>query len=121
MKSSVLLIKFEKFTDELLAINLSNNLDEVIDEIEELLKKRNDIIKLIEESDGRLFLKDDLARILQKNNMLETKFSEVKISIADSISNIMHEKSLSSKKKKAHRGYMNVEHQNDGYFIDKKK
>jgi len=121
MKSSILLIKFEELTDELLAINVSNNLDEVIDKIEELLKKRNDIIKLIEDSDEKLLIKDDLARILQKNNMLETKFAEVKIGISDSISNIMHEKSLSSKKKKANRGYLKVEQQNDGYFIDKKK
>ena len=56
-----------------------------------------------------------------KNNQLEIKFAEIKLGIGQSIAELVKEKSLSSTKRRANRGYMNLGHQKDGYFIDNKK
>lgn len=122
MDKNIALTEFEKLTDDILAIDIRSNIDEVLIIIEEKLKRRDEIIKQIDElDDEKLFSEEDLSRILQKNNMLETKFEEITLSISDSIKEVVNEKSLSSTKKKAHRSYSNVQRQNDGYFIDKKK
>ncbi len=117
-----MLIEFEKLTDELLAIDLSKDIHNVIDEIEVKLEKRDEMIIQIDSNtaDDR-FSEGDLLRILQKNNQLETMFTEIKLKIANSIGKVGDEKRLSSIKKKANRGYLNVGKQNNGYFIDKKK
>lgn len=122
MDKFLILVEVEKVTDELLAIDISKSVEEIISIIEEKLLKRNELLKVIDESNDENDLsEDDILRILQKNSLIETKFAKIKLRISDYIEEIVSEKSLSSKKKKAHRGYLNVGRQNDGYFIDKKK
>lgn len=122
MNKVSLLLEFEKITDELLELDITKDINDVIALVEKKLIKRDELIKNIDSSnDTTKYLEADLLRILQKNNELEVKLSEIKLSVSNSISSVVKEKSLSSKKKKAHRGYLNVGKQNDGYFIDKKK
>lgn len=121
MNTNELLEKFEKLTDELISLDITKDTDELIEQIEEKLSKRDLLLEKIT-SEGR----DDkteviLSRIMQKDNQLKTKFLEIKLNISDSISKVVSEKKLSSTKKRANRGYLNVGKQTDGYFIDKKK
>lgn len=120
MNNEDLLIEFEKITDRMLAIIIDEDTDEVIRQIEIGLAQRATIIERIvaEAEEDNAEIK---ARIALKDHQLQSKFMEVKLSISGSISSIVKEKSLSSLKKKAHRGYLTRGHQNDGYFIDKKK
>lgn len=120
MDNKLLLEEFEKITDELLAIVIDEDTDGIIKLIEEGLSKRDEIISKISPED-KTINSEIKARILQKDNQLGTKFAEIKLSISSNINNTVKEKSLSSKKKKAHRGYMNPSVQRDGYFIDNKK
>ena len=121
MKNKDLLDEFERITDELLAIDINDDIELIINKINEKLSERENIINKIVPEEKSDELNEITSRIMQKDNQLKTRFSEIKLSIAGNISNVVKEKSLSSVKKKAHRGYLNVGHQNDGYFIDKKK
>lgn len=122
MDKRALFKEFEKITDELLSIDMSKNTDDILDEIEEKLKKREELINEIKSIfDEEIFSDDDLLIIVEKNNRLKTKFIEIKLGISNSINEVLSEKKLSSVKKKAHRGYLNLGYQKDGYFIDKKK
>lgn len=113
---------FEKVTDELLAVDMTLKVDAIIESFQGLLKKRDEIIEAIDSIENKEKVEtEDLNRILGKNLAVETKFSEVMLLIENSLSGVKKEKTLSSLKKKANRGYMNVGRQNDGYFIDKKK
>ena len=113
---------FESVTDELLGLELQKDVDGLIDKIESLLSKREAVIKEIDASEDSSKPSDEvLNRLVQKNLQLETKLQEIMLYIQNNLDGVKKEKTLSSLKKKAHRGYMNVGRQNDGYFIDKKK
>jgi hypothetical protein len=113
---------FEKVTDELLGVDMTLEVDSIIESFQRLLKKRDEVIEAIESRESKEKVEtEDLNRIVAKNLAVETKFSEVMLLIENNLSGIKKEKTLSSLKKKANRGYMNVGRQNDGYFIDKKK
>lgn len=122
MNKKDLMTSFEEVTDQLLAIDLTSPSEQVIQLIEALIDKRENIIKQVDELEEESEVPvQDLNRMMQKNLQVETLLEEVMLSIKDGIKGVIQEKSLSSKKKKAHRGYLNTGHQNDGYFIDKKK
>lgn len=121
MDTISLLKEFEKITDELISLDINRSIEDVITEIEERLSKREIIIEEIKKCDKKSDVKEILERITEKDTQIKAKFSLIKLNISDSIKEVVKEKSLSSVKKKAHRGYMNVSKQNDGYFIDKKK
>ena len=113
---------FESVTDELLGLEIQEDVDGLIDKIQDLLSKREAIIKAIDASEDSLNPSDEmLNRLVQKNLQLETKLQEIMLYIQSNLEGVKKERTLSSLKKKAHRGYMNVGRQNDGYFIDKKK
>lgn len=122
MSKVELMVDFEKITDKLLSVDLSRGTEDIIHAVEQLLQQREAIIDMIDELEESEKIPDDLlSRILLKNQQVETRLSEIQLKIKKDIENVVKEKSLSSKKKKAHRGYMNYGRQNDGYFIDKKK
>lgn len=113
---------FESITDQLLAVDLKSSSEALIKKVEVLLDKRSEVIEKVNAlSDDSPLAEDMHLRLLQKNNQVETLLQEITLGIEDKITGVKKEKSLSSKKKKAHRGYLNVGYQNDGYFIDKKK
>lgn len=113
---------FETITDQLLEIDQNASSEELIRKVEDLLSKRDKIIDEVNGLEDKTPLEEALhLRLLQKNNQLETILGEITFGIEDKITGVKKEKSLSSKKKKAHRGYLNMGYQNDGYFIDKKK
>jgi hypothetical protein len=122
MSKLELIDEFETITDEILAIKIDKPNEQIIKEIQVLLSKRDEIIESVEAlDDDQQIPKDVLLRIMQKNTMVEARFEEVKLKLDMDLKGILKEKSLSAKKKKAHRGYLNPGHQNDGYFIDGKK
>ena len=113
---------FESLTDQLLALKIDKDIDGLIERIHDLLSKREAVIKAIDASEEPLKPSQEmLNRLVQKNLQLETKLQEIMLFIQSNLDGVKKEKTLSSLKKKAHRGYMNVGRQNDGYFIDKKK
>ena len=117
-----LMIEFEEITDSMLEINLDDEFENIIIKIENFLVKRESIIEEYNNIDSNQVISHDhLNRILQKNNQLETIFEEIMLKIDTNLNGVVKEKVMSSKKKKAHRGYMNIGYQKDGYFIDKKK
>ncbi|MCH4889285.1 hypothetical protein EZV73_16935 [Acidaminobacter sp. JC074] len=109
---------FEKVTEKIINLNVSDK--NVVSQVETLIDERDSLIKKIDETDGHV-TEEVLNRIMQKNIQAETKLQEIMMNIKEDIRSVVKEKSLSSKKKKAHRGYFYAGHQNDGYFIDKKK
>jgi mevalonate kinase len=113
-----LLINFEALTESIIELDIKN--PEVVERVEELISKRDQLILQIDAASGEIS-NGVLARIMQKNIQAETKLEEIMVSLKDGIEGVVKEKKLSSTKKKAHRGYLNPGHQNDGYFIDKKK
>ncbi len=118
MNKLELFLDFESLTENIIELDIKN--PEVVDHIEELISKRDQLIPQIDAASGDIS-NDVLARIMQKNIQAETKLEEIMMSLKDGIDGVVKEKKLSSIKKKAHRGYLNPGHQNDGYFIDKKK
>lgn len=112
---------FEEITDSIISVDLTKDRDEVIRDVTELIKKRTEIINQIDELEEEFEDNELFNRLLQKNQQIEVELHEILLLIKDEITGIINEKSLSSKKKKAIRGYMNLGHQKDGYFIDKKK
>jgi len=117
-----LLEEFESVTDQLIALDLSQSSDLLINEVEKLLEKREQIIEQVNAlNDPRPMDKSFQLRLIEKNNQLGTILEEIKLGLEVNMSDVKKEKALSSIKKKATRGYMNVERQMDGYFIDKKK
>jgi len=116
-----LLEKFEELSDDLLAMDISGDIDSIIDTINQKLSARQLLVDQINSEEKNDEIKEILSRIMQKDNQLKTKFGEIKMSISNKIFNVVEEKKLSSTKKKAHRGYTNMGHQSDGYFIDRKK
>lgn len=119
MKNKSLFKQFEEITDEMLALNPSD--ENIISLLEEKLKVRAEIIEKIEQIGEENPDKEDINRLLQKNEALKVRLSEIKLKIGSTIQDVQFEKSLSAKKKKAQRGYLNPGYQKDGYFIDKKK
>jgi len=116
------ILDFERVTDQILAIDMTDDVDIIIDKFTKLIDKRDEIIKAIDnKSDLKPVDPDLLNKIVSKNLAIESKFNEVLLLLQDKITGVQKEKTLSSLKKKAHRGYMNVGKQIDGYFIDKKK
>jgi hypothetical protein len=114
--------KFEEVTDQILAVDFSQPADSLIERIQVLLDKRSDIMSDYDAlCEDNTVENDYLNMLIQKNLMVETKLDEIMLTIKDNVKSVVKEKSLSSKKKKAHRGYLNPGHQTDGYFIDKKK
>jgi len=111
-------MEFEVITESIIKLDI--NQEQVVDHVEKLLSKRDQLIESIEKATGEIS-EEVLVRIMQKNNQAQTKLEEIMLSIKDNIDGVVQEKRLSSVKKKAHRGYLNPGHQNDGYFIDKKK
>lgn len=110
--------EFEKITKKIIDLDL-NSID-LIDQVEELIETREELMKSIDASEGTV-PSEVLNRIMQKNIQAETKLQEIVTNIQVGLKAVVDEKKLSSVKKKAHRGYLNPGHQNDGYFIDKKK
>jgi hypothetical protein len=122
MTKKDLMLEFENITDQLLKVDLAGDTTQVIETVESLIEKRNAIIEKVDAlGEDNTVAVEVLNRIMQKNLQAETLLEEVMLKIKDGLKDVIQEKSLSSKKKKAHRGYMNPGHQNDGYFIDKKK
>lgn len=117
-----LMLKFETVTDELLQVDFAQSSSSIIDKVIDLLDQREIIIGKVDTLNSDEIIDNVVMnRILQKNIQVETLLEEVALSIKGKISEVVKEKSLSAKKKKAHRGYLNPGHQVDGYFIDKKK
>ena len=109
---------FEKVTEKIIYLDVTS--DDVINKVESYIEERQKLISEIDAVDGSIS-EEVLNRILQKNVQAETKLEEIMLNIKGHIQSIVKEKSLSSTKKRANRGYMNLGHQTDGYFIDKKK
>lgn len=120
MNKSDLVKSFEALTDKIISIDLNKDSDEIIKEVTHLISERNVVIEQMNVADGEIDNRT-LNRLIQKNQQIEVELGEIILSIKDDIEHIINEKALSSVKKKAHRGYMNLGAQNDGYFIDKKK
>jgi hypothetical protein len=117
-----LILEFENITDEILNLEMNQPNELIIEKIKALLAKRDKIIESVDATnDNQLISENILLRIMQKNSMVEARFEEIKLKLDLDLKGILKEKSLSAKKKKAHRGYLNPGHQNDGYFIDGKK
>lgn len=113
---------FESLTDQLLAVDLKAPTEELIDIVGAILSKRDHVIEKVNALEDKTPLEESMhLRLLQKNNQVETLLQEITLGIDDKITGVKKEKSLSSTKKKANRGYLNVGYQKDGYFIDKKK
>jgi len=110
--------EFEKTTKKIIDLDIAS--EDLIDQVEELIENREKIMILIDASEGSV-PSDVLNRIMQKNIQAETKLQEIIANLQVGLKAVVDEKKLSSVKKKAHRGYLNPGHQNDGYFIDKKK
>lgn len=118
MNKKDLFLEFEHLTQQILDLDVDD--EEIVKKIELIIDKRDRVITKINESEGQV--SDDLLeKIFQLNNQGETKLEEIMLGIKSQIKRVKQEKSLSSTKRKANRGYMNIGHQNDGYFIDKKK
>jgi hypothetical protein len=113
-----LIEEFERITDSLLELTIDDDIESVIKNVEELMEKRESIISEIETNNQEVYISPQL---LQKNYQLQEKLSEISTYLSKSIMTTKHEKSLSSRKRKANKGYLNPGHHNDGYFIDKKK
>ena len=109
---------FERVTDKIIYLDITS--DDAVSKAEEYIEERQKLIEEIDAVNGSIS-DEVLNRILQKNVQAEIKLEEIMLKINGYIQSIVKEKSLSSTKKKANRGYMNLGHQTDGYFIDKKK
>lgn len=120
MKLDILIKSYKDITEELLSLQIEDDTDELLDQINSLLDKREKVVDQIAIYDQKID-EDELNSIAAKDFQLKAKFEEIKLRIASELENISKEKKQSSVKKKAHRGYMNLGHQVDGYFIDKKK
>lgn len=121
MSNQELLEEFERLTDVLLEMDTNGMVDDIIETINEKLAARQVLVDQIKSEEKSDEIKEILSRIMQKDNQLTTKFTEIKMSISNKIFDVVEEKKLSSVKKKAHRGYLNMGQQIDGYFIDRKK
>lgn len=121
MNKNELMIEFEKITDRLLNIDLSLEKDLIIEKVKALLNQRDKVIEKVDALKDESVDQELISRIMAKNMAVETRFEEIILLIKGDIKKVVDEKSLSSKKKKAHRGYMSYNVQKDGYFIDKKK
>lgn len=121
MNREELMRQFEAITDEIINIDMNQKPEVVIEKVQAMLDKRGELIKLINQTENNNVDTEQLNRLLQKDNQIEAKLNEVRLIIQNQLSNVKNEKSLSVRKKKAHRGYLNPGHQKDGYFIDKKK
>ncbi|MBN2794399.1 MAG: hypothetical protein JXR88_03250 [Clostridia bacterium] len=121
MHKTELLLEFEKITDKLNALDLTIDKTILIEKVKVLLNQREKIIEKSNDLKEEQVDSDLLNRIIAKNLAVETHLKEIVLLIQDDLAKVVKEKSLSSVKKKANRGYMNVGIQRDGYFIDKKK
>lgn len=122
MSKKKLIEKFDILSNQLLNIDLSDENDIIIDQVNRLLAEREIVIEEINQLDTEEVIDDsEWLKLLQKNNQIETMFEEIMLKIKGQINGIAAEKVLHSKKKKAHKGYLNHMPQNDGVFIDKKK
>ncbi|MBI9014624.1 MAG: hypothetical protein JEZ08_20465 [Clostridiales bacterium] len=118
MEKIELFIMFEQITEQIIDLDIISV--DIIEKVEDLIDQRKQLIEKIDASEGDL-PSEVLKRVVQKNIQAETKLEEILLNIKGNIEMVVNEKTLSNKKKKAHRGYLNPGHQNDGYFIDKKK
>lgn len=118
MTKEELYLEFEKITMKIFELDVNDA--NVVSKVQEYVDEREAIIDQLKLLEGDVS-NNVLNRVMQKNIQAETKLEEIMFNIKNKLSSVVNEKSLSSKKKKAHRGYMNLGHQNDGYFIDNKK
>jgi len=118
MNKEALFLEFEKITEKIFDLDVNDK--DVVQDVEKYVAQRQEIIDHLKELDDKI-PKEILNRVMQKNIQAETKLEEIMLSIKEKLNTIVDEKARSSKKKKAHRGYLNIGHQNDGYFIDNKK
>lgn len=120
MSKELMLKEFKQITDDLLKLDLNLDTDDLIEKIEELLDKRESLLESMIQSNVT-FDQEVINDLSLMDFQLKSKFEEIRLGISNEIQNVKTEKKMSSIKKKAHKGYMNLGHQSDGYFIDNKK